>query len=359
MKERYLWDRSGEADPVIESLEQSLQKLRPSQPLRLPPARTWPSREDIRHALAACVLLAIAASLFIPSKPGIPAVEETPWQITSVNGPFSLNGPAPGPSTAPFNAKLYSNQTLRTGTGSHVRLEADEVGRIDLEPGTVLRLAKSAPLRQTLRLTQGTIHVLIWAPPRQFIVETSSSRAIDLGCEYGLSVQPSGDGLLQVEFGWVAFQFQGREAFIPAGARCRTSIRSGPATPYYADSIPQFQDAVEAYDRSKSGPCRDAAHGCGDREALGRILLNAAPKDAMTLWHLLARARSSERPAVFDRFVQLAGNPPGVTREGILTGDPTMLDRCWNALNLMDVEFWRGWQRDWNAPPNQDHPSAR
>lgn len=333
MREAYLWDRSGDVDPEVEEFERVLSQFRPSRPLRQP-ARAW-----MPQAIAACLLLAAAGSLFVPLAP---SAQETPWQVLTVNGQVEL-----GPRLARATAMLCANQSLRTDSASHATLEAGEVGRIEVDPATELRVVESASSRQRLSLDRGTIHALIWAPPRQFVVDTPSSRAIDLGCKYTLTVEPSGSGLLKVEFGWVAFQFRGREAFIPAGAVCRTSRERGPGTPYFEGSSPAFQRAVEDFDRTATRPCAVTAQDCGEREALERLLPQATPKDAMTLWHLLARARAGERAAIFDRFVQLVGMPHGVSREGILAGDPAMIDKCWNALDLMDVEFWRGWKAAW------------
>jgi len=60
------------------------------------------------------------------------------------------------------------------------------------------------------------------------VVDTPSARAVDLGCQYTLNVDDRGDGLLKVTMGWVAFDTDGRESFIPAGAACRTRKRGGP-----------------------------------------------------------------------------------------------------------------------------------
>ncbi len=46
------------------------------------------------------------------------------------------------------------------------------------------------------------------APPRQFVVDTPA-RAVDLGCQYTITVDASGDGLLRVSLGWVAFEYGG------------------------------------------------------------------------------------------------------------------------------------------------------
>ncbi len=339
MNERYLWDRGGDVDLEVEELERVLSRLRASRPLKVPRANNWRAWAWMPQAIAACLLVSVAGSLFIPFAP---RAQETPWQVLTVDGQAAL-----GSKPARATARLFANQALRTDGTSHVTLEAGDVGRIDVEPSTELRVVESPSSRHMFSLAHGTIHALIWAPPGQFVVDTPSARAIDLGCRYTLTVEPSGDGLLKVEFGWVAFQFQGREAFIPAGAVCRTSQKRGPATPYFEDSSASFRNAVDAYDRSSATQCAGALNECGGHEVLQEILTQATAKDAMTLWHLMARAGSKERAAIFDRFVQLVGPPSGVTRDGVLTGDQSMIDKCWNALNLMDVEFWRGWKGDW------------
>ncbi len=183
MKERYLWDRSGDIDHEVEQLEQVLSRLRPSRPLQAPPEQIWRAMPWIPQALAACLLLAAAGSLFIPFTPISPV---TAWQVLSVDGRAAL-----GQTPARATARLHANQTLRTSANAHVTLEAEDVGRIDIEPSTELHVVESAPSRQMLSLASGTIHALIWAPPRQFIVDTPSSQAIDLGCKYTLTVEPS------------------------------------------------------------------------------------------------------------------------------------------------------------------------
>jgi hypothetical protein len=152
---------------------------------------------------------------------------------------------------------------------------------------------------------------------------------VDLGCEYTLDVNPSGDGLLKVSMGWVAFEFHGRESFIPEGAECATSRLRGPGLPFYSDAPEALRLAVARGDA-------------------GAILAAARPRDALTLWHLLTRVPAAERAPVYDRFAQLVELPREVSREAVLRGDPKMIDLCWNALNLENTGWWRGWERRWS-----------
>ncbi len=78
------------------------------------------------------------------------------------------------------------------------------------------------------------------------------------------------------------------------------------------------------------------------------MLAAARPEDGLTLWHLLTRVPQSERGAVFDRFRALVKVPAGVTSECVVRRDGKMIDECWNALELENTGWWRGWERNWS-----------
>jgi hypothetical protein len=304
MSEEYLWDRSGPADPEIERIEMELASLRYRFDRGMPGALRQRARREWL-AVAAAVLLAAAGLLFRGA--GAPAAP-TAWRMGS--------------------ATVLQGQVLRTGA-SEITLEAEPVGRVELGPGSELRAATS----RHLELRRGRLHAFIWAPPREFVVETASARAVDLGCQYTLDVDGAGNGLLRVETGWVAFQSHGHESFIPAGAECPTRQRQGPGIPFYEDAPEAFTAALAAYES-------------GDEAALVRVLAAARARDGLTLWHLLARVPATARGDVFDRFAQLVGVRREL-RDGAVRSDAKTLDLCWNALNLEDTGWWRGWERPW------------
>jgi len=201
---------------------------------------------------------------------------------------------------------------------------------VDLAANSVLRTAGG----KRLALQRGELHAFIWAPAREFVVETPSARTIDMGCEYTLNVDDKGDGLLKVSLGWVAFQIGDREAFIPAGAICATRKRGGPGIPYFEDASEELRRDVDRFDR-------------GDANALTGLLAAARPHDGLTLWHLLTRVPERDRGVVFDRFRALVQLPAGVSRNAILHRDPEAIDQCWDALGLENTAWWRGWKRNW------------
>jgi len=214
-------------------------------------------------------------------------------------------------------------------------MESDFVGEVEIEPKSRLRLLASRAGEHRMALDHGTIHALIWAPPAAFVVDTPAAKTVDLGCRYTLRVAPDGAGFLTVETGWVAFQWKNLESFIPAGAACATRPGHGPATPHFLDASQNLIASVARFDRTQ------------DPQALAAALSAARSRDALTLWHLLERTQGAERAEVFDRFAALVKLSPEVTREAVLRGDPRAMDAAWNALQLGDTSWWRGWKREW------------
>jgi hypothetical protein len=322
MTEDYLWDRSGPPDPEIENLERTLAAVSYRALGRPREVVPRPARSRVWWAVAAAAVLgAVALSRLTPPAPA------TAWRVDSFAGQAQLGG-----QVAAVSMSLHAGQLVSTDDRSEVTLRADEFGTISIGPDSRLHAASN----RRVTLERGVLHAFIWSPPREFVVDTPSARAVDLGCQYTLQVDPSGDGLLKVSLGWVAFQFGEHESFIPAGAECVTRKRGGPGIPYYEDAPESLRQSLALLER-------------GDDAALPGVLAAARPADALTLWHLLTRAAERDRGAVFDRFAQLVTLPPEVTRAAVLRRDSHSLDLCWDALKLENTEWWRGWERRWDS----------
>ncbi len=330
MSDRYLWDRSSPPDPEVEKLERALSSLaHDGRPLELPepqgapaavrlpdgqPRRTVPYRGWL---LAAASLIVIAGVVI--------------WSVVRPTGPsWAVEWESASGDTRAD--RLAVGQRLATRAGERARVQVADVGEVTLEPESRLRLVRANAQEQRMALDRGVLRALIFAPPRQFVVDTPSAAAVDLGCVYTLEVAEDGASTVIVESGWVSFERDGRETFIPAGARCVTRRGEDLGLPHFLDADPAL---VAALDRAMTDPA-----------ALATVLANARADDALTLWHLLARTRGDVRGAVFDRLSALVPPPPGVTRDGVLSADGAMLDLWWNALGLGDAEWWRVWAQD-------------
>jgi len=390
----YLWEPSEHAAGEdcsaanVQQLEQSLAQFRSprldsvaaadalanrvahshwTSPFRLVFARTQTQLAVLAAAAVVALAFYFGWSVALPSS--------STWNVSRISG-----SPRVGAIEISDRAQLHTGQSLVTDSTSRARIEVEDLGEISVSEDSRVRLLSAGPARGTLGLEQGTIHAMIWAPPQHFTVSTPGAEAVDLGCSYTLHVSPDGAGWIRVSTGWVAFtdpQAAGRESFIPVGAMClihssaranpvnatnsRQSATNSPAqigTPFYEDASETFRQSLEQFDFSDSlsaASLLDANTGSRS-QALRLVLDEARQRDAITLWHLLARTDSAQRAEVYDRLAALVPPPSGIVRKTLLSSDPAlaaqrreMRDLWWNALGLRDTGWWRYWER--SSPP--------
>ena len=364
MRKDYLWDGSGAPDREIQRLESLLADFRHAdRAFALPAGMPAPHGKfgralvqmspPLRLAAAAAILFALGITVFFTLRPKTAPDLGPGWDVANLQGAPQIGSKTIAANQAP--AKLHVGQTIVTNSDSRASLSESELGEIRIDPNSRVRLVQAEPNRKRIQLEVGTIHAAIWAPPTQFIVETPSATAVDLGCRYTLQVAADGSGTIRTTLGWVGFHWDGRDSFIPAGAMCATRPPMGPGTPYFEDAAPSFRDALREFDQAL--PASDVAS-----QQLEVILKQARPRDGLTLWHLLSRTNGPERAQVYARFAALVPPPPSVTRDGILQLDPHTLDLYWNALGLGDISIWRFWEQNSNphaAPPSQEPPAKK
>jgi hypothetical protein len=65
------------------------------------------------------------------------------------------------------------------------------------------------------------------------------------------------------------------------------------------------------------------------------VLKDSQDRDVVTLWHLLPRVDAGQRRRVYDRMLEFATPPDGVTAQGIVALNSQMLDRWKSDLGLV------------------------
>jgi len=348
MKNDYLWDGSGVPDAELQKLEKTLGQFRcnaeaptlPAVDRQLDVVRSrgffsaWRMPRFLAVSFLAAGVVAGAAGLFLraPSAPMVPG-----WDVAQIEGAPVVGSAAVRGENA--KASLKVGEALVTDGNSRASVQVAEIGELFVDPGSRVRLLETGSNRKRIAVEVGTIHAAIWAPPGEFVVDTPSATAVDLGCAYSLTVAEDGSGTLRTRLGWVGFHQNGHDSFIPAGAMCLTKPVQGPGTPYFEDSTEKFRDAIHALDF-------EDVDGSEREKALRAVLSQARRRDVFTLWHLLPRVNEAERPMVYDRMVALVRAPVGTTREGTLRLDAAMLDRWWNSFDLGDIGIWRFWEQN-------------
>lgn len=274
-------------DAIWNSIAASL-----NAPVRTPERRLW-----LRWAFAMAVTVVVmGVTLYwrLASRPK--------WEVTLTSAGVTSK------------EAVHAGEWLQTDASSTAEMHVGSIGTVEVAPRTRLRVVTTRPDEHRISLQHGEIKATISAPPKLFFVDTKSATAIDLGCQYTMKVDDYGNGVLNVTLGWVAFEWQGRESLVPAGAQCRTHANAGPGTPYFEDAPARLTSALENFDFANGG-----------ETSIRSILADARPRDTLTLWHLLSRINPTLREQVFDRMVMFSPLPKGVTRDKVLALDPDTL----------------------------------
>jgi hypothetical protein len=199
-------------------------------------------------------------------------------------------------------------RSLRLGetVNTPVRLRSRAVGVIDVGGGTTLRLVG----KNRFALIVGTIHAKTTSPPGIFIVDTPRAQAIDLGCEYTLTILPNGSGVLRVSSGWVELAENWTQSLVPQGAMATIASDGRLSPPIFEDASAAFKEAVRRGDLKTALPL-------------------ARRRDALTLINLFRFANVEERSLIYDRLNALVPAPPALTRDSVRYGSFRTVEPWW------------------------------
>ena len=303
--------------------------------LKTTPSPSWTAplyfnRWQTRTAAAAVLVVASALGLWLVLSGQRSINQGSFWQVETIDGT-----PRIGSRSVRNKGQLAVGQWLETDGASRARINVASIGQVQIDANTRVRLVETQPTEHRLELARGKMSARIWAPPRLFFVDTPSAVAADMGCAYTLEVDDTGASLLRVTSGWVALELKDRESMVPTGAACQTRPGVGPGTPYFEDASPEFRQALTTIDFGGNP---------SDKVAIDTLLKTSRARDTLTLWHLLGRVNLEERDKLYDKIASFVPPPGGVTRDGILKLDQTMLDQWRDGLE----PAW--WSTDYVAP---------
>lgn len=284
---------------------------RPARPVQT--RRTlWP----VLIPVATILLVAVSASFWFYTRS-----REQSLEVMRLIG-----RPQIGAERINSRGQLKTGETLETDGDSRAMIEVGQIGQVEVDSNTTLRLIRSDQNEQRFALDRGRMHASILARPRVFFVETPSALAIDLGCSYSLEVDEQGASYLQVTSGWVALALNDRESMVPAGAICVTKPGIGPGTPYLQTASLAFRQALSKLDFEGGGSA-----------SLKTLLTEARREDALTLWNLISRVEGNDRESVYSRLLELVPAPGGITRESVLSLDRGALDGWRDSVELAAI----------------------
>lgn len=251
--------------------------------------------------IAAMLLIALLPALLNNRNAIKTDIFKTSWPVINIKGVTTI-----GSKLLLGNDSLAIGDWLETKDSSQAKLEIPGIGSVLVESNSKVSIVRSEAGEYRLALDYGTINADINAKPKTFFVDTKSATAIDYGCSYTLSVEPSGDGILYVKEGTVVLESNGRQSLVPAGKFCMSKTGIGPGTPYRKNSSEEFKQALLKYD-----------FGNGGNESVNALLKYATKPDAVTLVNILPRVDEHYRPMVYARVAEFVPPPRDISHDSI------------------------------------------
>lgn len=297
----YLFDPSAPPTEEVREIEERLAPLRYKAPKRRPPRSSRRSFAFLAAA-ATIVLLLGAAAVWFWTWPS-----ERPWTVEA----GSIDRMAVG-------------QTVDANESLLVRVA--RIGWMRVAEGSVLTLLSTESNHHRLAMTEGTVHVSIWAPPRSVAVRTPAGDVVDFGCEFILHVNPTVTSV-DVVSGWVRLDNERGEVLVPGGAESSMTKGGLPSVPVFRSAPREFSRAIRRLEREWSAQAVESAAATARR------------RDVLTLL-LMAR----RNPMLRDRFIGRAAElmPPrrADTVARARRGDAGAIDLWIGELPLPPVTSW-------------------
>jgi ferric-dicitrate binding protein FerR (iron transport regulator) len=336
----YLWTKHGNPDAEIARLESllspyafdtsALADVRARQyrtlPVRAPGRARAHTRRRLRFASIAVLAALIVVVGWLNLRLQWPMAQA--WSVKPVSGTTTIDDRA-----LSGGSLLSPGGVLRTGEHSTVQIQVARIGRVVVGQNSQVELVETRTGHHRLRLDHGQLSARIWAPPASFGVQTPLANALDVGCEFTLSVTSAGSGLLRVQHGWVELQKYGLQSLIPEGAQAELDSKSGPGTPFDDHATAQFRAALKAIDAlGRSVPANDPA--------IEQLAEASSAKDAITLISLLTRYPQLADTAIYDRAIAVLPPPNGLTRDAVRSKNQDLMDDWWHELPYSRLKSW-------------------
>ncbi len=329
-QDNYLWDPTADADPEVARLERILEPCSAqalglaSRDLSLKQVASSQRRWSRGWPVVVIGIAATFAVVAILHFYRLTWPESAPWPLTIAHG---------GGVERP--ALWQVGESVITAGNETAIVSAARIGTVTIAPGSSVALIKSGSQRHRLDLKYGRLHAKIWAPPGYFGVANRDALALDLGCEFDMQTDRSGQGTLTVASGWVIYNHRGIEVLVPQDHRIIFNADTV-GTPVRNDAEATFRDSVHQLDLVLLTARDDNLQRDG---LIARIAATASDADQVTLLSLLTRHRELRSSPLYDRLRVVLGDP----------GDHEAINEWWSRLPKQPKRWWVNWRDAFGA----------
>lgn len=235
-------------------------------------------------------------------------------------------------------ASLQVGRILATSSQQTATLQVARIGRMEVLPGTRVRLAETRSGHHRVELLEGRLRARIWAPPGYFGVSTGGGEMVDLGCAFEMYRNGHGEGGVQVSSGWVMYRVNGQETLVPEGYGLQFNARRS-GIPFAAASSSELRATVEQLDLA-------LAEGRRVPMLEQALAEQAATGDRFTLLSLLTRYPALASGPLYLRLSAMFGEREidQAHRQAWQQGSVHAMNLWWERIPRPAKAWWLNWR---------------
>jgi hypothetical protein len=242
------------------------------------------------------------------------------WEVEAVSGT-----PVLASKVLSGGGMMKAGDWLITNDESSAKIIAGQLGEIYIEPNSRIRLLRTLPTEHRVRMIHGRLTAEISAPPGYFFIESPAAEIINYRSSCIVELDEEGNGIIIVKEGVTAVSNKLGKSFIKEGGICEIKKGAAPGIPFLEDA-PLFLVALIRRVDNKIEM---------DNVFFISLLNSAREKDLFSLWHLFKKVDDDRKVMIYNKMISLNNSFIGITREGILSGNPEMIER-WGEMIIFN-----------------------
>ena len=291
--------------PVEEKEEIPVEKDKPTKKEEIKPPNKMKLKMKLNFDIIKKVVYTIIGLIAIVAVYIFLTSLSSGWKIISFTGQPKIDQ-----NIISKDDRIAHKQVIETDGNSSLTVMMDDLGRLFIDSSTIVSRTSNS---HEIKLDKGHLRKFEGKASDVLTVITPLAKLTEMykGSAFRLQVDYNQSCILSVESGWVIISIKEFDSYVPKNFNCLIT-KGKYAIPYSPDSSPQLISMLENFTGSND-------------PSVGTILSLITKKESLPLWHILQLVSTENRNIAFERLNELIPVPSGVTKEGILALNKTML----------------------------------
>jgi len=238
------------------------------------------------------------------------------WKVKVLSGSVKI-----GVEVTSSSGIMIAGDALETDPNSTAEITIPEIGKIEVYPSTIISKMGD---ENTANLKIGSIKVDFNSAKSGFkiLLPVGYIKDYYLANSYFVEINQEGDAVISVKQGWLSTIYRNVEMIIATDYSVQYKSSSGFGIPYHNSASVELINLLGevAFNNNET--------------SINSILNSVTKTDALTLWNLMQRVKTSSKQSIYDKLYELVPHPDEISSSDILRLDKEKL-----LLWLEEIEW--------------------